>query len=314
MKINKEVKVGLLVTFSLTIAYLGFNFLKGKEVFSSNNRYYTVYASCRGLGVSSSVLLNGVPVGKVINLKVMPNQEHSVLVTFETKQDIKLTDTTKAQLISPSFLGNRAIELIIEKGNLLKNYGTVIGQVEQGFGDSLLGGAVPALQDIQNISSLASQFVTSLIENTSKINSIFANIEDTTEQLKKTISSSQHEFHDISHSMSAVASALADEHDGLVPLLKRLNQLTKNIKGEDVAGLVAKFDSVLRGTCGVLEKIGHENSSFGQLFADNALYNNLNQTLDSLDKLLIDLRTHPWRYINISVFGKKQIHEPAQQE
>jgi len=314
VRLSKEVKVGLLATVALAIVYLGFNFLKGKEVLSSKNSYYTIYDNCQGLSSASPVLLNGMPVGRVRNLQILPNREHSVLVTFETQQDIKLTDTTKTRLISPSLLGGKAIALLIEEGNPLKNYDTVPGEIEQSLGDAFVEGTFPALKDAQNISLLANQFVANLIENTDRINNIFSSLEGAAQQLQQTINQNQHEFHTVSQNMSEVSSALVDSKNGVRPLLTKLNQLMEGVEGKEAKALAEKLDSILGSVGRMVEKTEKGSNSFSQLLYDDHFYNNLNQTLGNLDKVLIDLRAHPWRYINLSIFGKTQGRKKAKKE
>ncbi len=306
MKIGQEVKVGLLATTALTIIYLGFNFLQGKAVFSSNNSYYTIYSNCKGLNTASPVLLNGMPVGRVRNMQIIPDKEHNILVTFETAKDIRLTDTTTTRLISPSFLGDKAIELLIKEGKPLKNYDTVPGQVEQSFGDAFTESALPAMQDAKDISLLAGQFVANLIENTDKINSIFSNLEETAKYLKQTISKNQQEFHILSRNMSEVSSALADSKDGIKPLLTKLNQLMEGVEAKEVQEFAEKLNHALGSIGSVFDETGQGKNSLGKLLHDDSLYNNLDKTLGNLDKLLIDLKTHPWRYVSFSVFGRRQ--------
>jgi phospholipid/cholesterol/gamma-HCH transport system substrate-binding protein len=53
------------------------------------------------------------------------------------------------------------------------------------------------------------------------------------------------------------------------------------------------------------EKINSKEGSLGLLLNDKALYNNLESTSNKLNILLDDIRVHPKRYVNISVFGKK---------
>jgi phospholipid/cholesterol/gamma-HCH transport system substrate-binding protein len=314
VKLSQEVKVGLLATVALTIVYLGFNFLKGRDFFPSNNSYHTIYDNCRGLDTSSSVLLNGMSVGRIRSLQILPDKGYSVLVTFETMKDIKLTDATKTRLISSSLLGNKAIELIFAEGNPLKNYDTVPGQTEQGLEDFFLDGTLPTLKDAQNISSLASQFVANFVENTGKINNIFTNLEDTTQQLKQTIYKNQQEFDALSRNMSEAFSALADSRGGLRPLFTKLNQLMEGIEGSEAKELLKKLYNILGNIEKILDKTVQGDSSLSHLFYDDCFYNNLNQTIGNLDKLIIDLKSHPWKYVNFSLFGKRQGCGEAKEE
>ena len=47
----------------------------------------------------------------------------------------------------------------------------------------------------------------------------------------------------------------------------------------------------------------------GKLLYDDSLYVNLNKTAEDLDKLMVDLRENPGRYVQFSVFGKKDKSE-----
>ena len=314
MKISKEVKVGLLATTALIIVYLGFNFLKGSAVFSSNHIYYTTYANSGGLGTSSPVLVNGMPVGKVRSIQVLPDKGHSALVTFETTKDITLTDATKARLVSRSLLGAKAIDLLIEAGKPLKNYDTVPGQIEQSLGETFAETVLPTLNDAKDISLLASQFVASLAENTDRINSILDNLEETTRQLRQTVNINQEGLNTLSQNLTEVSSALSDSKNGVRPLLTKLNQLMKGVEGQEAKEAVKRLNHILDNVETVLDKTGKGGNSLNRLLDDDSFYNNLNQTLVNLDQLLVDLKAHPWRYVSFSVFGRRQGREEAEKK
>ena len=55
----------------------------------------------------------------------------------------------------------------------------------------------------------------------------------------------------------------------------------------------------------ILASVESGKGTAGKLIKDETLYNNLDRTVVSLNKLLTNLREHPKRYISISVFGKK---------
>ena len=53
------------------------------------------------------------------------------------------------------------------------------------------------------------------------------------------------------------------------------------------------------------DKINSKDGSIGLLLNDTKLYDNLESTSNKLNILIDDIRVHPKRYVNISVFGKK---------
>ena len=55
----------------------------------------------------------------------------------------------------------------------------------------------------------------------------------------------------------------------------------------------------------VTDQLNGKNGTAGLLVNDRALYDNLNATMRSADSLLIDLKSHPKRYVHFSLFGRK---------
>jgi phospholipid/cholesterol/gamma-HCH transport system substrate-binding protein len=57
---------------------------------------------------------------------------------------------------------------------------------------------------------------------------------------------------------------------------------------------------------GIMDKVNNNQGSLGMLVNNKDLYTNMNGTLKSLDQLLADMKEHPSRYINVTIFGKKK--------
>jgi phospholipid/cholesterol/gamma-HCH transport system substrate-binding protein len=72
--------------------------------------------------------------------------------------------------------------------------------------------------------------------------------------------------------------------------------------GQTIKGLQATMGKI----DAMMAKIEGSEGSLGKLVNDKALYNNLADASRELDLLLQDFRLNPKRYVNVSVFGKKQ--------
>lgn len=286
MKLGKEAKIGLFATTALVILYLGFNFLKGKAVFNHTHTYYAIYNHAKGLRTSGSVLLNGLHVGKVSTIDILPDKDYSVLVTLAVDKNIKLTDATVAKLVSDNLLGDKVIELSIKDGNPLQNRDTILGQAEQDFKKVFTEQTLPMLQDTKAIAVLTNQFMANLVENTERINATFANLEVITQKLRQAVTTNQTVLNTIGKNIAEASSMLSDREIGLEPLLTRLNQLANEVEAMKIKDMAVKLDNIL-----------------GKL-ADGTLHDKLNHILIELDKLLVDLRTNPSRYVHFSIFGR----------
>lgn len=286
MKLGKEVKIGLFAITALVILYLGFSFLKGKAVFSHTHTYYAIYNHAKGLRTSGAVLLNGFHVGKVSTIDILPDKDYSVLVTLAVDKNIKLTDATVAKLVSDNLLGDKVIELLIKDGNLLQNRDTILGQAEQDFKKVFTEHTLPMLQGTRDIAVLTSQFMASLVENIDRINATFANLEMITQKLRQAVTVNQIALNTIGKNIAKASSMLSDREIGLEPLLTRLNQLANEVADMKIKDMAVKLDNIL-----------------GKL-ADSTLHDKLSHILIELDRLLVDLRTDPSRYVHFSIFGR----------
>src|SRR5690606_33907907 len=74
-KISKELKTGIIAIVAIGLLISGVNFLKGSSVFGGDDAYYVYLSETCGVSPATSVLVNGVVVGKVLEIKVTGKKE-----------------------------------------------------------------------------------------------------------------------------------------------------------------------------------------------------------------------------------------------
>ena len=89
---NNELKVGFLALMAFLILYFGFNFLKGNDIFSSSKTYYVQYDNVDGLMASNQVMVNGVEVGKVKKVSLVPDKGNKILVELRLNKSLLFVD------------------------------------------------------------------------------------------------------------------------------------------------------------------------------------------------------------------------------
>ncbi len=89
-KISHEVKIGITVLITLIVFIWLFNFLRGKNLFSSTSNYYVVYDKVNGLAESSPVEVNGYKVGVVQSIKFLDPKSGRLQVTLNVRKDFRL--------------------------------------------------------------------------------------------------------------------------------------------------------------------------------------------------------------------------------
>ena len=77
MKITKEFKIGVVITASIGIFIWGFNFLKGKDLFSRKFELYAVYPKIDGLIEANPMLVNGFKIGQINEISLFKQSKHN---------------------------------------------------------------------------------------------------------------------------------------------------------------------------------------------------------------------------------------------
>jgi phospholipid/cholesterol/gamma-HCH transport system substrate-binding protein len=88
-------------------------------------------------------------------------------------------------------------------------------------------------------------------------------------------------------------------------VMGNLSVVSSNLKAVDFKTTISQLNRTLIGVQGVTDKLNNGSGTLGLLLTNRELYDNLNTTVGSANELLVDLKAHPKRYINVSVFGRK---------
>lgn len=304
MKIAKEIKVAVLVILSIVLFYWGFAFLKGKNLFDTSTKLYAVYDNVAGLVEAAPVTINGLIIGKVNTIEMLPDGKMKVELII-TNEQIKIAKSSEAQIMDSGLIGGREIAIInnfsdtnyTQSGDILKTSNKL------GLTDELANQIGPVKDKVEV-----------LLENANKlIENLNATLDATTQQklkasivsLEKTMS----EFSQISKNANEILlenkSKLNTTLSNFEKTSSSLNSMTTSLEKANLGATVKKLEATLTNVNGIMDNLEQGKGSMGKLLNDDAVYTNLAKTSKELELLLQDLRLNPTRYVNVSVFGKK---------
>ncbi|KAJ8604032.1 hypothetical protein MRB53_041958 [Persea americana] len=263
--IARELKVGLLAVVAIIALAIGFNFLKGSNVFSSEHKYYAVYPSVNGLNAGAIITLNGYKVGQVKDLTLQPENGNSVKVGLELDKNVQVGDSTVVRLTG-SLLGSTSLSLKIGKNTKLYHGGeTLLTSTAQSLSDIVQARANTTLDTVNStlshINGLLNKNTQTSIEGTLK------GARQSTEALQQLIASNQ----------------------------ANINAITRNL---------AELSRALNKSTGKLDRIASNfGCCLTRSRRRRTLYRNLSATAASSNSLIQDLQANPKRYVHFSVFG-----------
>ena len=304
MKITREIKTAILVISSILLFIWGYSFLKGRDLFVHYKTLFVKYDNIEGLAKSSSVTLNGLVVGKVIDFKI-DNKTGKIIVQLQIKSDFPISKTSVAEIYSPSALGGRQVSIIPDYKNpvLTEDKDFLLASNKLGLADELSQQLVPLKAKIEK-----------LLDNA---NVMLLNVNDVLDaqakqNLKNSLANLNETLAQFSIASKSVNGLLADNKTKINTSLLNVDKMTKNfavlsdsLTKINIGKTAKNLDKTLASVDKIMTNLNAGKGTMGKLLTDDALYKNFIKTSKELELLLQDLRLQPTRYVNVSLFGKK---------
>ena len=133
MKVSNEFKIGVFVAVVLCLVYMGITVLKGTDLFSFNQKRYSVVYDKGGSKVGDGVYIKGIWVGSIIKTKFI-KESLKLKIYFKIKNGIVLTDKCIATLNGPGLMpGRNCIKIVFTEpgGEPLKSGSELRGAISR---------------------------------------------------------------------------------------------------------------------------------------------------------------------------------------
>ncbi len=322
MTISKELKTGIIAIFAITLLVLGVNFLKGNSFFGGDDVYYAYFSNSGGVVGSSSVIVNGVEVGKVLKVELTQEKDSSkrVLISFNIQDDNfqiprsskievgALDFFTKGMIIEPGadltkgfynpgdkIQGVVSIDIISQ----VKSYVEPINQKLQKMMNSVDGviGSISAFWDTTATSSLegSMQEVKIAIKR-------FGNVAIEVEGL---VQSEKIQLHNILRNVDDITNNLKLSNEKITAIVGNTKKITDDLVTADFKTVIGDAQKTIKTMNDLMKNASEGKGTLGMLLNDQKLYDELVNTNKELQNLVNDLQLHPERYVHFSVLGAK---------
>jgi phospholipid/cholesterol/gamma-HCH transport system substrate-binding protein len=310
-KISNETKIGVMAVVALAALILGFNFLKGSSLFQHTKKLYAIFDNVEGLELSNAVQIDGLTIGSISGINESDKDLSSgIVVTITLKKDVHIPKNSVG-VINSGLISSATI--VINKGTdndflgdgdtlKTKKQSNLLTQVQASVNPIIvqLGGTLTSLDSL--IEVIGSMFDPRLKSNFS---SIVANLASSSVELQKMLNTEKGYLATSLKNVSDFTGNLDKNNDHITHTMENLDKTSASLASAKIPEAVESIQSTMTELKGVIGKVNSTDGSLGLLINDRHLYQNLESTTRSLNTLLDDFRVHPKRYVNISVFGKK---------
>ncbi len=305
MKLSREVKTGIIVIGGILLFILGFSYLKSTPLFDDSKTLYAIYPNVGGLQAGTQVSVNGFSVGTVNNIR-FKDETGNLLVTFTVNNDFDFSKNSKAELFDTGIIGGKGIQIIpiFDGAPMTRSGDTLQATTKPGLTELVQTSLNPLKNRIEGAVSNAD----SLMINVNQV------LDDRTKKdLRESIAGLSQLMKSLQGSAEVLNGILNDNKGKLDSSLTNFRALTNNfaklsdsLNNAGLGRTLASLESTVANLDNLMARINQGDGTLGKLMKDEELYTNLNNASRELDLLLQDFRLNPKRYVNVSVFGKKQ--------
>ena len=301
MKHTREIKIGILAAVCIFLLFFGLNFLKGVNIFSPTNSYHGTFVNLHNLEEQAAVYIRGHKVGQVDNIHYDFTRDSAFTVDISINRDIVLPQGTQMALVSDGLLSGMAIELQLPEQSTITNDQLPIAK----------GSFIPTIYVPGLMESVQGELIAHVDAAIQSVDSLVASLQLQVQgdHLKNTLSNVDRVTSDLT-GVSADLKRVVNTRDPTIvnnadKAFANLNEITSDLQKADLAATVARVDTAVDGINTFIADVRSQEGTLGQLIYNKALYDHIDATVVSADSLLVDLKAHPKRYVQVSVFGKK---------
>lgn len=313
MKLSKELKVGLFMVTSIVLLYLGFNFLKGIDFFSTDRKYYAVYTNIDGLTESNQIFLNGYAVGRVSDIQIQQSKNR-VVVELSIDSEIIVTKSSVA-VLNGELLGGRFIQLVVGKPDqILEPKDTIQTRVAKGLTEVLEENAEPVAANLQTTLAKLNDILDTLGTSSMLLNNILKEFQSTPQRLNSTITSVRGNVAQLADTFKSVGNKLNVTLESIQPTLKNFKTLSDSLKMIELNSTVNKAQAAIQNLSQTLAKLNNGDNTASKLLTDDSLYVNLNSLLQNLDSLANHFNENPRHFMAPLGKSRKKIQRELEEQ
>ena len=299
-----EIKIAIFALVGLFLLVWGVNFLKGIDVFKKQYSYHVIFDNTSGLMPANLVTINGMMVGNVDKIQLMPELENRVLVTLNVNKEVRIPVNSTIRIASPSPLSSPQIEVVFSSEQKHLQHGdTVWGTITPGLLDGLSGlGSV--VSNVDTIMIAAKNLMMSgAIDN---LKAAMNDLHSITQNVDNILKNNSSKVDGMMSDLNAFTAMLKNNNEKIEQIIGNFNTASSQLAEAEIKNTIDSLSFFVGRLNTLVDGMNDGKGTLGQLVVNDSLYSNLQNSLGSLDYLLKDLQANPKKYINVTVFGKKE--------
>jgi len=316
--LKTEFKIGFAFVLGFLLLYWGINFMKGEDVFSAQKKFYVLYDNTEGLMATRPVTINGFQIGQVKNIAFHPDQSGRLVVTLQVSDEFPITQGTVSKIYSASIMGEKSISLHTKKGAPLALSGdTLVGDAERDLTQEVNMQLAPIkarteelLGTLDTVIGLASGFLDQRTSDNFKstiesIEKTFQSVQESASEISEYVSDNKENFDAVSENFRVLSEELAANSANISATIKNVEAISDSLANARLTETLNNMESITARFDRLMAELETGEGAASKIIYDKDVYANLKQATENLNRLLLDIKYNPNKYLHVSVFGSR---------
>jgi phospholipid/cholesterol/gamma-HCH transport system substrate-binding protein len=322
LKLSKEIKAGFIAVSAIVLLVVGINFLKGYSLLGGDDTFYAYFPNSGQVMVSGNVTLNGVIIGKILDIQNVPTNPENRRVKIKFSVSESGIDLPKGTIIELGSLDLLTKGLIVNYPDHLKSGyyrpgDEIPGKMSADMFSQVKQYADPISQKLQSlilhidgmVNSLSGVFdengSSDITASIKELRITIKKIGDLSTEIQGFVGQEKAQFSKIMNHVESITSNLKKSSDEVSAIIGNTKKISDDLVTADFKGTILEAQTTLKKFNFMLEDVNKGSGTLGKLIHDEKLYNELVETNNELQELVDDLQAHPERYVHLSVIGGK---------
>jgi len=291
---SREIQVGVMVIAAVIILIGGLMFFKRVSLDTDMTYYAVDFPAVEGLRKGDRVQVRGIRVGAVQDFEILPDK---VRVHLEIEDWVRLYDNAEVVLVLKGIVGEVLVDIEPGTGTLVKPGHHFVGRNAASM--LALGDKVNAsLDQLAALSEEVRGFVGEL-RGQGLVTGTLASAERTILQAEGTIAENREALRVVTTNLASLTATL-DVALGEGKLDTTMGAV--RTAAQDLSVTLAGLDSTNHRLGELLARLEAGEGTAGMLLQDPSLYAQTDSTLQSLHRLIDQMRRNPKAMMEMSLF------------
>ncbi len=213
------------------------------DIFKKQYPYYVIFENASGLMPAHLVTINGMNVGNVDDIQLMPKLSNRVLVTINVNKEVHIPLNSIVRITTPNLLSSPQVEIVFsDEQKYIQAGDTVWGTIAPGMLDGL-NGLGNVVSNVDTIMLAAKNLMTS--DAMDSLTAAIADFHSITQNIDNILKQNSSKVNVAMSDLQSFASMLRENNDKITNIIGKISTVSDNLAEAEIKQAIDSLSIVV---------------------------------------------------------------------